>query len=462
MPVPAFEAGSLAFVLVVAAAGCRTTQAPPAAAPPVIITDAVALVAETDRLAAKDLWPGFDPRVIPVAIYDGERTFLFRHPAPPAGFQPVSGREGMCTYRGRHPSVTANSSTDIAGVSTATLMPPTGDVSLERRAAVLIHEMFHVFQRERHPGWVANEAELFTYPMDNAELLALRRRETEALRQAMAARDDALAACWGRTSLAARRERFSRLTEGAVAYERGTELNEGLANYVESRSVGVPDSATIPARGFAPEALRQRSYATGTALARLLDRFSPEWRVSLERNDSIALDMLLSNALVAADANTSDCMFTPAERSRIQAGARADVEALRTRRAEQRTSFLGQSGWTLTVVAPQTPLFPQGFDPLNVQTVGPSEVLHTRWLKLGNDDGTVEVLGRAALTESAGAHPLFNGVRALTVAGLASEPNVTEANGIITVEAEGVSAELHGAAVERIGKTVTLRLASAE
>ena len=37
-----------------------------------------------------------------------------------------------------------------------------------------------------------------------------------------------------------------------------------------------------------------------------------------------------------------------------------------------------------------------------------------------------------------------------------------EANGIITVEAEGVSAELHGAAVEQSGTTVTVRLPSAE
>jgi hypothetical protein len=72
----------------------------------------------------------------------------------------------------------------------------------------------------------------------------------------------------------------------------------------------------------------------------------------------------------------------------------------------------------------------------------------------------MEVLGRAALTEAAGAHPLFNGVRKLTISGLTSEPMITEANGVVTVKVDGVNAELRGAAVERTGQTVTIRLSS--
>lgn len=185
---------------------------------------------------------------------------------------------------------------------------------------------------------------------------------------------------------------------GAAGYERGTEWNEGLANYVESRATDISDSAILPETEFAPEALRQRGYATGTAIARLLDSFSPAWRTTLEQNDSTALDVLLWNALAASGSSTAQCGFTPTERSRIQTTATADGAALRTRRAEQRSAFLEQSGWRLIVAAPGTPLFPQGFDPLNVQSVQSDEVLHTRWLKLGSEAGTVEVLGRAVLT----------------------------------------------------------------
>jgi hypothetical protein len=70
-------------------AGCRSVGAPvPDPVPVPLPPDAFAIVAEADRLAARELWPGFDPRTVPVAIHDGEQTLLFRHPSPPAGFEP--------------------------------------------------------------------------------------------------------------------------------------------------------------------------------------------------------------------------------------------------------------------------------------------------------------------------------------------------------------------------------------
>lgn len=120
-------------------------------------TGIFALLAKVDDWAAYDLWPGFNPTAYPVAVFDGKRTFLFRHPAPPAEFSPVPGRDGVWTYAGRHPSVVANTSAELAEVRVATGL---------------------------------------------------------------------------------RRERFALLPAGAVAYERGTELNEGLAAYIERRTTG--------------------------------------------------------------------------------------------------------------------------------------------------------------------------------------------------------------------------------
>jgi hypothetical protein len=255
-----------------------------------------------------------------------------------------------------------------------------------------------------------------------------------------------------------RQERFAALPGSAAAYERGTELNEGLATYVEHRATGEADTARLPADGFAPEAVRQRGYRTGIAIARLLDRFSPDWRTALEQHDSTALDILLSTALDARASDAPACVFPAALHDSVQTIAAADVRALHTRRAEQRRAFLEQPGWRLVIVAGDAPLFPQGFDPLNVQRVSGGEVLHSRYLKLGNALGTIEVLGRASLTEAAGTHPLFNGVRALTVTGLASEPVIADAKGVVTIKAEGVSAELRGATVERASEIVTVHL----
>src|SRR5690606_13810956 len=160
-----------------------------------------------------------------------------------------------------------------------------------------------------------------------------------------------------------------------------TELNEGLASYVEGRAVGRPDAAAFPDADFGPAEFRQRGYATGAALARLLDRFDPEWKASLERNDSTALDALLERALERRPA-TADaaCAFTAAERDRASAVAAEDVATLRAALVRQRSEFLEQPGWRLVVVAADNPLFPQGFDPLNLRLVGGGEVLHTRWL----------------------------------------------------------------------------------
>ncbi len=85
-------------------------------------------------------------------------------------------------------------------------------------------------------------------------------------------------------------------------------------------------------------------------------------------------------------------------------------------------------------------------------------MLHTRFLKLGNEAGAIEILGATVLTEGAGAHPLFNGVRTVTVTGLPGEPALTEVNGRVLLRADGVNGELAGAAVDRAGRTITIRL----
>src|SRR5262245_49013588 len=74
------------------------------------------------KAAPKPLWPGFDPLAVPLAVYDGNSTWLFRHPAPPASFQPAGGSEAGVVAEGRHEAVTANTNAEIGGVSTATVL----------------------------------------------------------------------------------------------------------------------------------------------------------------------------------------------------------------------------------------------------------------------------------------------------------------------------------------------------
>src|SRR4051812_3034148 len=150
--------------------------------------DATALAVDSALvvMGRTPLWPGFAPLETPVAVFDGTRTYLFRHPSPPAGYVAVSGRRDVVARDGRDSAVTANSSATLGGVPTATVMLG-GRSDPRELAALTVHELFHVFQRERHPSWQANEADLFTYPVEDSTALALRREETDALARAVGA-----------------------------------------------------------------------------------------------------------------------------------------------------------------------------------------------------------------------------------------------------------------------------------
>lgn len=424
---------------------------------------AAAIEQEVERLAAERagneaLWPGFDPLAIPLAVYDGERTLLFRHPAPPQGFTPVAGAApGSFAWKGRHEAVTANTNSEIGGVPTATLLvdraQPGG--SLPKLAAVAIHEGFHVYQRERHPGWIGNEVDLLVYPIDSSDLLAFRRLETEALRRALAADDVAVAACWARRALVFRGERYARMDSTFAAYERGTELNEGLATYVEMRAAG-RRAVDLPETGFGPAEVRHRAYATGPALALLLDRFKPGWPATLEANDQQTLDEMLKEALGAGNA----CAFEDAAVAGAEEKARADIEVLAAEREQKLTAFEGKPGWRVVVESGGSePLWPQGFDPLNVDRIEPERVIHTRFLRLGNDAGKLEVMNAEALTDGAGSHPLFHGIRLVVVTGLV-KPEVSEADGMVRVRAAGLTLEFKGASITRSGEVITVRVGS--
>jgi len=423
-----------------------------------VAKDPYAIMAEVDRIAAKPLWPGFDLTQIPVALYDGRRTILFRHPEPPEGFVAAAGRPGVWIADGLHKDVRANTASDIGGVLVAVVML---DSLREARtaadgAAVVAHEAFHVFERVRHKDWGANEADLFTYPVENADLLQLRRLESEALRRALAADKDGDRKAWAALAMRLRRERYAALGDAGSGYERGTEKIEGLAQLVQTEALGTTEGLVrLTPEEFPPEAVRLRSYATGVAIALLLDDADPGWKAKVESGKPVALDELLSAALV----NVQPAEFTAEERDRFSTKAKEDVATLSARRERMRAEFLGQEGWRVSIVAPADhPLRMRGFDPMNVQRLSPQEVLHTRWLSLGNETARLEVLNRRCLTLASGPHPLFSGVAQLTVTGLTKEPEVTRVGDKITVRAEGLTADLTGARLLREGRSLTLEL----
>ena len=408
-----------------------------------------AVVAEYDREAAKPLWPGFEPSAIPLEIFDAGRTWLVRHPHPPAEFAPAAGRSDLRFVEGRHATMRANTSVEIGGVLTATASLDGSAKSPRALAALLLHEAFHVFQARRHPKWEGNEVELFVYPVEDAEALALRRVESRCLTRALEAADAPRRAAWAARAVEARRARFSRLTPGASGYERATELKEGLARYIQARAGGETGSP-LPEAEFPPDKVRDRAYASGSAIALVLDRIEPRWKEGLELRDE-PIDEILGRAV----AGVAPAALSAAEEAEIRRRAAADVGAWTASRASLREQFDATPGWKI-VIESASPLFAQGFDPLNVDRLSSDSILHTRFVKLGNADGSVEILDKHCLTEAAGKHPLFGGVRRATVVGFSEEPAVESAEGGVRIAIPGVTLAFRNAAATRAGNTVTV------
>ena len=121
-------------------------------------TSAQDVLAAFADLASRPVWPGFEPRSIPRAVFDGEATWLQDHPRAVEGFVAVADRPGLARSAGRHEAMRANSSAEIGGVATATLLlDPASARTAAEWAAILVHESFHVFQRREHADWWPDE-----------------------------------------------------------------------------------------------------------------------------------------------------------------------------------------------------------------------------------------------------------------------------------------------------------------
>ena len=97
------------------------------------------------------------------------------------------------------------------------------------------------------------------------------------------------------------------------------------------------------------------------------------------------------------------------------------------------------------------PLWPQGFDPLNVDRVD-GALIHTRFLKLGNDAGQMTAIDEdgadvEARTEGIGPHPIFNGVSWVEVV-LSVRPTVTRTAGTLIIKGPGFTAEFRNATLD--------------
>jgi len=403
--------------------------------------DVFTLMEEVDRRSEPGLWPGFFPRLIPAAVFDGRDTYLFGYGWPPQGFAAVPDRDDVFVLPGRHEIVLGNRRAKLEGTWIATTIPGYGPVGNHRSktladiAAVVLHEKFHVFQVLRHPQWRPNDLVLMTYPLDQTGSLARRRLELEAFRRAVisAAAEDA--AAWARTGLELRRLRLSTLTPDQAHYEREIQDLEGLAQYIEDRAAGRTGTEEPMADDIAPRGVRLLGYFEGSWTAHLLDRFDPAWKERLESGGPDTLDELLAAAL----ARGRKAEFTPDELLTAEAAAEADIAARATERRKTERDFFSRLGYRIELRSAGGRFRFEMLDAFSFDTLSEKRIFHPLWLTCRTPSGVVRTSGRECLTEVDD----LGRIDRITLTGIRYRPALTEGwNVPLRLKADSVQIEL--------------------
>jgi hypothetical protein len=421
------------------------------------VTDVVRLMEMVDRVEKHSLWPGFHPKEIPTAVFDGVDTYLFRHPSPPDGFKLFEGMKDVSVFKGQHGQVRGNGRVQIGGIWTATFVPRTHSrltgekYSLQNLAGIVIHEQFHVFQRLKHADWRPNDGHLFNYPMDTPEMLALRKMEVEAFRRAVSAERPEEVSGWASEALMWRNKRHH-LLEGALAlYEGELQRFEGLADYIECIS-GEKDIRQLPVDpGFAPGAIRHLGYIAGRWMASVLDKLKPDWKTVMESGQAEYLHDILEKTLSPSEPTFA---LTEEEREFFFEKAKEEVE---NRRAEIRVLKMeldSQPGFRIEVVAENNPLRLRMFFADRTEALSEGELLHHSLLMVGNEKASISIRNLKSITQSDGS----TNVTGLTIAGIAEKPVIENRDGKIKVSAKGIQAEFSGVEVRESPNAIKIVL----
>jgi hypothetical protein len=347
-----------------------------------------------DRLAAalKDqVWPGYDPRKYTAVVTDKKTGQNALRITP----DPKSERPAIIiTLNATHLSKNTP----------------------EENVLLVFHEAFHAFEHDpARPGarWrFENTLHLFDYaslPPRNNALFAI---EGQLLVAALEARTAEDARTKVRQFLAVRGLRQAELDAPLVAFEKGAESNEGMAEYAGVKAVvagmeAAREKRVAVAFSFTdgPRYLREKYqklnsitrlgnndrlkfYYTGSAQGLLLDRLSPGWKEKLQAKAAAVQD-LLAGAVGGAPGRTEAEAVLRAygyekvlEQEQEQARRRlAAGEALLQ-------SALAQKGrrFTIDVSALGRVGDYVGFDPMNVTVLDGKRRLHTRMVNFAQKD----------------------------------------------------------------------------
>jgi hypothetical protein len=398
-----------------ALAAARPLLAQPA--PPDTVRAIAALhatVVHTGAAIGPRVWPGFRPDTIPTLYVIPRRAKLFAQwpDTLPTGFFPLAGAASAAWTDAR--TVSFPRGRPIAFLSVDSSASPGGVVGLA------LHEAFHAFYRAatrpgRRFGVGENSMLVATYPAFDVANEAAVALEGQLLARALRARSPRDAGRLAREFLAVREHRHARLDSAVVEFETAAELNEGLAQYAMIR--GLHELARENAARFArdahaeaaheaalldsllavgPRSVRRRFYATGSAIALLLDRLAgPSWKERLVRDDATLHGMLaaVTGYRERERLGSRTLRRIESDLARLRRDAERATASLDAPRRAQRDSILARPGLQLIIDPSRLPgrrfdwCF---FDPQNVLQTAGGDLLHMRMLRVCAG-GSVEV-----------------------------------------------------------------------
>jgi hypothetical protein len=388
--------------------------ASPAAAQPSLDTGALldSVARHAVRLGSvhgAELWPGFRPDTMPALfVLPGKGSLLFNWQGPlPPQYSVVPALPGAA-WKESGALGAASTASELAGRPVAQVVVGTSDPA--NLLATLFHEAFHVFQRvSARPdlkfGKGENSYYVASYPVFNERNEALFALEGRILAAALETASLTRKRELAREFVAVRRARHRTLDGSFAEFDRASELNEGLAEYVLVRTLELQAAdAALPAgwraaarRGLGEEtrrlarltgnvtqSFRLRFYSTGPAQARLLDALSgAAWRTRL-RAENQYLDEALAEAsgLDAAEQQAFAKAMEAFDSAAVRREATSDIARLQELRTRQVDSLLSLPGVLLELSAaalPRKAFDICSFDPQNHLQVSPTVQIQTRW-----------------------------------------------------------------------------------
>lgn len=437
------------------------------------------------RQAGPQLWPGWDPTATPLAIYKGTGMgVLVGHPSPPQNFRKLAAAAvsaPVFVADSTAGMVRANTAQQFGGVLTSFFSyeefmdKPAADA-----LALGIHELFHAQENRIAPQKNGNILVVLwgDYPEFSARNRALLALEAELLYRGATAKTPEEAREDVAGFLGIRAERRKDLTPELARYESGEESSEGLARYIEYRTLqllpGISDAYkdAVSAAAKQLELLksinglprdREKFYALGMAESVLLDRLRPEWKKEYETSP-LLLDDLLAEAVPAAPAAETAALMDKLDFNHVLQEQQKTLSDRREEGVMRLTKFVASPGdrVVIEVHGIRNSVILRGFNPNGAIQLSRDQIAHTfLLLDLGAAPGAtmrLEFRGAPLIYDRAQEAfwcklPAETVKKALDAYAQATGSDV----GKLSLRGNGFSAEFTGVQVERRGTELRIR-----